>query len=63
MNTTTTANVKSRKSSGKHLTAKCPQCDKEMNTANLARHMRRAHSEEVKASVTLPSIAAPIDED
>ena len=63
MKTTTTANVKSRKSSGKHLTTKCPECDKEMSTAHLARHMRRAHSEEIKASEALPSNADIINED
>ena len=63
MKTSTTANVKNRKSSDKHLTAKCPECDKEMSTAHMARHMRRAHKEEVKASVALPKIAVNINDD
>ena len=54
-----TANAKARKSSGKHTIIKCPECDKHMNTANLARHMRRAHNEEVKGSEALPSITFP----
>ena len=56
-----TANAKARKSSGKHTIIKCPEGDKHMNTANLARHMRRAHTEEVKGSEALPSTVPPIN--
>ena len=51
-----TANAKARKSSSKHTIIKC---DKHMNTGNLARHMLRAHNEEVKGSEAHPSITPP----
>ena len=54
-----TAKTKSSKSSGKHSLIKCPECDKEMRSDNLPRHIRVVHNEEVKGSEALPSITPP----